>query len=54
MKPVFRVGDRVANNPTTWLPNDFDSWGRGQGIGVVVESPFALAASGSTRPSGCC
>jgi hypothetical protein len=38
----FKVGDRVVRNPATWLPNAFDSWGRGVGIGVVVEPPFVL------------
>jgi len=38
----FEVGDRVVRNPATWKSNDFDSWGRGIGIGVVVEPPFVL------------
>jgi hypothetical protein len=38
----FRVGDRVVRNPATWQPNEFDSWGRGIGVGVVVEPPFPL------------
>lgn len=38
----FEVGDRVVRNPATWLPNAFDSWGRGVGVGVVVEPPFPL------------
>ena len=39
---AFEVGDRVVRNPATWQPNDFDSWGRGVGVGVVVEPPFPL------------
>ncbi len=39
---AFAVGDRVVRNPATWQPNDFDSWGRGVGVGVVVEPPFPL------------
>jgi hypothetical protein len=38
----FKVGDRVVKNPATWQANDFDSWGRGEGVGVVVEPPFYL------------
>jgi hypothetical protein len=41
----FQVGDRVVKNPATWRPNDFDAWGRGQGVGLVVEPPFALDPS---------
>ncbi len=39
---AFAVGDRVVRNPATWQPNEFDSWGRGVGVGVVVAPPFAL------------
>lgn len=42
MDAGFRVGDRVVKNPVTWQPNDFDSWGRGIGIGVVVVPPYPL------------
>ena len=38
----FAVGDRVIKSPLTWKANDFDEWGRGLGIGVVVEAPFRL------------
>jgi hypothetical protein len=38
----FEVGDRVVRNPATWQPNDFDSWGRGVGVGLIVEPPFPL------------
>ncbi len=39
---LFQVGDRVVRNPATWEPNDFDSWGRGVGAGLVLEPPFPL------------
>jgi hypothetical protein len=34
---TFKVGDRVVRNPATWQSNEADSWGRGVGVGVVVE-----------------
>lgn len=40
MKMKFCVGDRVVKNPATWVINEFDGWGRGEGIGVIVEPPF--------------
>ena len=30
------------NNAATWQSNEFDSCGRGIGVGVVVEPPFPL------------
>jgi hypothetical protein len=39
-KAIFKVGDYVKKNPETWISNDFDSWGRGEGIGQIVESPI--------------
>jgi len=38
---MFKVGDKVRKNPATWdaMP-DFDAWGRGEGIGVVVGIPW--------------
>jgi len=38
----FKIGDYVVRNPETWKANDFDAWGRGVGIGVIVESPHEL------------
>ncbi len=38
----FKVGDYVKKNVDLWVPNDFDSWGRGEGIGQIVEPPFEI------------
>ena len=38
--PKIAVGDHVRKNPETWVANDFDGWGRGVGIGVVVKPSF--------------
>ena len=38
----FAIGDRVVRNPATWKPNEFDQWGRGRGVGVVIEPPFHM------------
>lgn len=40
--PELSVGTRVVRHPTLWQPKEFDSWGRGEGVGVVVEPPFPL------------
>ncbi len=39
---MFNVGDKVVKNPQTWVKNEFDGWGRGEGVGIVVEPPFSL------------
>ncbi len=41
-KSRFKVGDYVKKNSDNWVPNDFDSWGRGVGIGQVVAAPFEM------------
>lgn len=38
----FKIGDLVVKNPQTWLENEFDGWGRGLGVGEVVEPPFHI------------
>lgn len=38
----FAIGDRVVRNPATWKPNEFDQWGRGRGVGVVIAPPFHM------------
>lgn len=40
---VFKIGDYVKKNPTTWVSNDFDGWSRGVGIGQVVEPPYTMS-----------
>ena len=38
---VLRIGDKVVKNPETWICSEFDYWGAGEGVGEVVEPPFA-------------
>jgi hypothetical protein len=38
----FNIGDKVIKNPETWQVNEFDGWGRGLGIGIVIDSPFSV------------
>ena len=38
------VGTRVKKRQSEWLANDFDDWGRGEGIGIVVEAPIEMVA----------
>jgi hypothetical protein len=35
----MKIGDRVVKNPETWMPSEFDAWGAGVGVGVIVASP---------------
>ena len=51
----FNIGDKVIKNEETWEPNDFDGWGRGIGIGVIVEPPFEMEGQVDVRwPNGRC
>lgn len=38
----FKIGDYVIKDPDKWVKNDFDTWGRGIGIGQVVEPPYKM------------
>jgi len=40
--PTYKPGDRVVKNPATWRPSEFDAWGAGEGVGIVVRPPFAI------------
>ena len=42
MAQEFNIGDLVIPNPRTWQLNEEQAWGRGVGIGVIVEPPFPL------------
>lgn len=42
MEHDFKVGDMVVKNPKTWRHDEVSTWGRGQGIGRIVEPPFPL------------
>jgi hypothetical protein len=53
----FSVGDKVVRNPATWVASDFDSWGRGVGVGIVVDPPFSVDDMNSVDvrwPAGRC
>ncbi len=39
---AFVIGARVMKNAAAWQVNEFDGWGRGIGVGVVVAPPFEL------------
>lgn len=36
----MKVGDKVIKNPDNWKVSDFDSWGRGEGIGEIVSIEY--------------
>ncbi len=55
MRESFQPGDRVVKNPATWVANEFDGWGQGVGVGVVVEGPFEVDGEVDVRwPAGRC
>jgi hypothetical protein len=57
MPHEFNNGDRVVKNDRTWVVNDFDTWGRGIGVGIVVEPPFRVDDLGEVDvwwPAGRC
>lgn len=40
----MKIGDRVVKNPATWRPSQFDAWGAGDGVGVIVPPPAVWGA----------
>lgn len=51
----MKIGDKVIKNEENWEPNAFDSWGRGEGVGEIVEPPFELDEGYDVRwPGGRC
>lgn len=42
----YRIGDKVKKNPEKWIVSDYDTLGRGRGIGTVA----AIAWDGDGRP----
>ena len=38
----LKPGDKVIKNEETWISNEFDAWGRGIGIGIILEPPYSL------------
>lgn len=48
----FKAGDRVIKNPATWQPSEFDAWGAGAGVGVVVEVVADLGMVDVRWPAG--
>lgn len=39
---MFAVGSLVKKNIETWTPSEFDEWGAGEGVGMIVDPPFDL------------
>ena len=39
----WRPGQRVVKNPARWVASDFDGWGRGQGVGIIVQAPYDVS-----------
>ena len=53
---TFNPGDKVIRDPAGWVSSDFDAWGAGVGVGVVVEPPTSVGPSfvDVRWPSGRC
>ncbi|MCK9458170.1 MAG: hypothetical protein M0R80_00640 [Proteobacteria bacterium] len=34
---MLEVGDFVVRNASNWTPSDFDAWGAGEGVGIILE-----------------
>jgi hypothetical protein len=53
----FQIGRFITKNEDAWIANDFDEWGRGIGIGEIVEPPFDISDLNQVDvrwPSGRC
>lgn len=37
-------GDLVVKNPDTWVSNELDWWGRGEGVGVIIPPSKPMAS----------
>lgn len=54
---LARSGDRVTRDASRWQASEFDAWGRGVGVGLVVTPPVMLADLGKVDvqwPAGRC
>lgn len=41
---IPEIGERVVKNPEKWRSSEYDAWGSGDGVGVVV--PFEFQSAG--------
>ena len=54
---ALQIGDKVTKNPTTWIADDVDAWGRGIGVGEIVDAQGSTADLGAAAvhwPAGRC
>lgn len=46
MNHGLKPGDRVVKNRANWIPSEFDAWGAGDGVGVVVANVHGREIAG--------